>query len=655
MHNEEYLPRVVALITHLRLPEGPSRMARIVEQVIPDYYGRARIEIVETTVNQLLETGRALEARGDVDVIIGSGATSEYLRRHLSTAVLSIRMGEYDLIRALDLARARATKVGIVSFQHEHPALQAMSSLFTVDIRQVTYSSYEDARQQIHHLVDDGYRLVVGSSTAVETAEAAGAQGVLVLNADTVRRAMEDALAICRSRQQSLIQQQRLNAVLRNLSDGVIAVDAECAVQSLNPRMASLLGITSDWARGRPLNEVVPGLDISHVQFSDDTEESHILKIGGRTLAANVSPIIENGRPDGLVITCQEANAIQRTERRIRSQVKPRQFTARYRFEQMLGQAPGFRIMLDLAQRYAAADATVLVQGESGTGKELLAQSIHNASPRQSGPFVAINCAAFPESLLESELFGHEEGAFTGSRKGGKAGLIENAHMGTLFLDEIGDMPVTLQTRLLRVLQEREVLRLGATEPTPVDIRVIAATHRDLRARVREGEFREDLYYRVNILRLVIPPLRQRPEDIPMLAQFLLAKLSPRTAASTAAHALLERLMPHLQQHSWPGNIRELENIVERAVLSANVLQDGNASLELRTLFDELFESAPTQTSTMAEPQPAQDLRSLSRAQESARVSEMVERCAGDMDEAAKRLGISRTTLWRRLRAMKST
>ncbi|AZC24730.1 propionate catabolism operon regulatory protein PrpR [Pseudomonas sessilinigenes] len=654
MHNQEYLPRVVALITHLRLPEGPSRMARIVEQVIPDYYGRARIEVVETTVNQLLETGRALEARGDVDVIIGSGATSEYLRRHLSTAVLSIRMGEYDLIRALDLARARATKVGIVSFQHEHPALQAMSSLFTVDIRQVTYSSYEDARQQIHHLVDDGYRLVVGSSTAVETAEAAGAQGVLVLNADTVRRAMEDALAICRSRQQSLIQQQRLNAVLRNLSDGVIAVDAECAVQSLNPRMASLLGITSDWARGRSLSEVVPGLDISNLQFSDDTQESHILKVGGRTLAANVTPIIENGRPDGLVITCQEANAIQRTERRIRSQIKPRQFTARYRFEQMLGQAPSFRIMLDLAQRYAGADATVLVQGESGTGKELLAQSIHNASPRQSGPFVAINCAAFPESLLESELFGHEEGAFTGSRKGGKAGLIENAHMGTLFLDEIGDMPVTLQTRLLRVLQEREVLRLGATEPTPIDIRVIAATHRDLRTRVREGEFREDLYYRVNILRLAIPPLRERPEDIPMLAQFLLAKLSPRTAASTAAHALLERLMPHLQQHSWPGNIRELENIVERAVLSANVLQDGNTSLDLRMLFDELFEPSPAQPSTMAGPQPAQDLRSLSRAQESARVSEMVERCAGDMEEAAKRLGISRTTLWRRLRAKKS-
>ncbi|QHG64629.1 propionate catabolism operon regulatory protein PrpR [Pseudomonas putida] len=654
MHTEEYLPRVVALITHLRLPDGPSRMARIVEQVIPDYYGRARVEVVETTISQLLDTGHALEAREDVDVIICSGATSEYLRRHLSTAVLSIRMGEYDLIRALDLARARATKVGIVSFQHVHPELQAMSSLFTVDIRQVTYSTYEGARQQIHDLVDDGYHVVVGSSTAVEIAEAAGAQGILALNADTVRRALEDALAICRSRQQSLVQQQRLNAVLRNLSDGVIAVDAEGAVQSLNPRMATLLGITSDWARGRLVNEVVPGLDITHIHYSDEGEESHILKIGARTLAANVTPIIENGKPDGLVITCQEANAIQRADRRIRSQVKPRQFTARYRFEQMLGQAPGFRVMLDLAQRYAIADATVLIQGESGTGKELLAQSIHNASPRQSGPFVAINCAAFPESLLESELFGHEEGAFTGSRKGGKAGLIENAHTGTLFLDEIGDMPVTLQTRLLRVLQEREVLRLGAAEPTPVDIRVIAATHRDLRARVREGEFREDLYYRVNILRLAIPPLRERPQDIPMLARALLTKLSPRMPTSAAPHALLDRLMPYLQQHGWPGNIRELENIIERAVLSANVLQDTNTDLELHALFDELFEPPSAHSPQAVAPHIGQDLRSLSRAQESARVSEMVALCEGDMDEAARRLGISRTTLWRRLRSAKA-
>ncbi|MFJ3485935.1 propionate catabolism operon regulatory protein PrpR [Pseudomonas sp. NPDC090202] len=650
MPAEAYLPRVVALITHLRLPEGPSRMARIVEQVLPDYQARARVEIVETTVNELRDTGRALEARGDIDVIICSGATSEYLRRHIATAVLSIRMGEYDLIRALDLARTRATRVGILSFQQGHPELAALSSLFTVDIRQLTYTRYEEARQQVQRLTEDGYRVVVGSSTAVELAEAAGVQGVLALNSDTVRRAMEDALAVCRSRQESLIQQQRLNAVLRNLSDGVIAVDAAGIVQSLNPRMAALLDISSEWARERPLAEVIADLDIASVLVSGEGEENRIVKVGNRTLAANITPIIEHGKPEGAVITCQEANAIQRADRRIRSQVKPRQFTARYRFEQILGDNPGFRAMLDLARRYAGADSTVLIRGESGTGKELLAQSIHNASPRQSGPFVAINCAAFPETLLESELFGHEEGAFTGSRKGGKVGLIENAHTGTLFLDEIGDMPVTLQTRLLRVLQEREVLRLGAAEPTPVDIRVIAATHRDLLSRIDEGSFREDLYYRLNILRLAIPPLRERSEDVAMLARAILARLPHPVSDTGASHALLDRLLPHLQRYDWPGNIRELENLVERAALSANALQQSDSLLELQTLFNELFESRPGRAQPSINPLAAQDLRSLSRDHERARVRETLEQCNGDMDETARRLGISRTTLWRRLR-----
>ncbi|WP_085727233.1 propionate catabolism operon regulatory protein PrpR [Pseudomonas sp. R37(2017)] len=650
MLNEHYLPRVVALISHLRMPERPSRMARIVEQVIPDYRDRAKVEIMETTISALRDTARDLEARGDVDVIICSGATSDYLRRHISTAILSIRMGEYDLIRALDLARARATKVGIVTYQATHPELEAMASLFTVDIHQATYTSYDEARQQIHRLIDEGHGVVVGSSTAVEIAESSGVQGVLALNADTVRRALEDALAICRSRQQVMIQQQRLNAVLRNLSDGVIAVDTNGNIQSLNPRMAALLGISSEGALERPLAEVITDLDIGSILKSGEGEDNRIVKAAGRTLSANIAPIIENGKPEGVVITCQEANAIQRADRRIRSQVKPKQFTARYHFEQLLGDTANFRAMLELARRYAGADATVLVWGESGTGKELLAQSIHNASPRRDGPFVAINCAAFPETLLESELFGYEEGAFTGSRKGGKNGLIENAHTGTLFLDEIGDMPLTLQTRLLRVLQEREVLRLGAAEPTPVDIRVIAATHRDLRARISEGEFREDLYYRLNILRLSIPPLRERAQDIPLLANAILARLSHPSATTNAGRHLLERLKPDLLHHQWPGNIRELENIVERAVLSADALSGSASTGALKALFTELFEPQPRLAPAPGQTSTTQDLRSLSRAQESTRVREMVAQCQGDMDEAARRLGISRTTLWRRLR-----
>jgi propionate catabolism operon transcriptional regulator len=396
----------------------------------------------------------------------------------------------------------------------------------------------------------------------------------------------------------------------------------------------------------------MPDLDLTGMPSGDgedDGQECRLIRVGSKILAATLTPILEEGKADGLIITCQESNAIQRAERRIRSQARPSQFTARYRFEQILGNAPAFRQTVRQAQCYAQTDSTVLITGESGTGKELLAQSLHNASPRQAGPFVAINCAAFPESLLESELFGYEEGAFTGSRKGGKVGLIESAHTGTLFLDEIGDMPVSLQTRLLRVLQEREVLRLGASEPTPVDIRVIAATHCDLRARIADGRFREDLFYRLNILRLAVPPLRERTEDIPLLVNAILERLSHPAARALDSQAL-HPLMPHLLRHRWPGNIRELENIVERAALSAH-LQDGSETApSLALLLPELFEDAPPEW-PVTQPVAAHNaLRRLGTAAGAAHARQVLEGCRGDMDEAARRLGVSRTTLWRRLR-----
>ncbi|MBO3275539.1 propionate catabolism operon regulatory protein PrpR [Pseudomonas schmalbachii] len=653
MSVEHYLPRVVVLITHRRQPQQPSRMARIIQQALPDFHGRARIEIVETTLTRLLDEARELESNQRADIFICSGASADYLRQNISTSVLSIHMGEFDLIRALDLARTRATRVGILSFRHTYPELAALQSLFTVAIREATYASFEEARQQVQLLASEGYRVIVGSSTVVQLADEAGVQGVLALNVDSIRRALDNALSICRSRVQSLIQQQRLNAVMRNLSDGVIAVDADGLVQSLNPRMATLLEISADWARGRPLREVMPALEPAALPCSSESQENQLIRIGTKTLAANLTPIIEDGKTDGMVITCREANAIQRADRHIRSLARPRHFTARYRFEQILGDAPAFRETVHLAQLYAQTDSTVLITGESGTGKELLAQSLHNASARQQAPFVAINCAAFPESLLESELFGYEEGAFTGSRKGGKIGLIEAAHTGTLFLDEIGDMPVSLQTRLLRVLQEREVLRLGASEPTPVDLRVVAATHCDLRTRIADGRFREDLFYRLNILRLVVPPLRQRAQDIPMLVNGILGRLSRAPGMPRFETIALPRLMPYLIRHRWPGNIRELENIVERAAISAQVLEGSDRDDSLRTLFPELFEDEHAGFPVSIEP-ATDDLRSLGKAAEAAHARQVLGACEGNLDETARRLGVSRTTLWRRLRAGRS-
>jgi propionate catabolism operon transcriptional regulator len=300
---------------------------------------------------------------------------------------------------------------------------------------------------------------------------------------------------------------------------------------------------------------------------------------------------------------------------------------------------------------FARSPATVLIQGETGTGKELVAQAIHRESPRAqthaSKPFVAVNCGAIAESLLESELFGYEEGAFTGSRRGGHAGLFEAAHRGTLFLDEIGEMPLALQTRLLRVLEEREVVRVGGTRPIAVDVRIVTATHCDLETRIREGKFRADLFYRLSVLRLTLPPLRERPDDLAPLAEWCLknalASLGVRPHANL--HAEVEACAPLFSGYAWPGNVRELRNLMQRVALflAAEPLQALSPGFVM-AIAPELIGLAGKTAST-AMPQPD---RSPAPPAETA--AQILARFDGNRAAAAQHLGISRTTLWRKLR-----
>ncbi|MCQ4308896.1 propionate catabolism operon regulatory protein PrpR [Pseudomonas stutzeri] len=645
------LPRaqIVVLISHLQRPSQQSRLAQVVGALMADYSDETSIQVLDTSVSESLQVARELERRGEVDVFVCAGATAAYLRKHLTRPVLSMRVGGADLLRALDQARAHSSQVAVVSYNRINAELEAMAALFTVQVHQASYTTLDGARLAVEQMAGMGCRSIIGSSTVLELAEQAGLQGVLSLSNDTVRKALEEALGILHSQRIEIAKRQHLNGVLRHIPAGVAAVDNQGIVQSINPALALLLDLPADVALGRPLQELCPDLDLGQALRDGAGEENRIIRLGAHTVVSNLLPILENGQRTGMVMTCQDTSAVQRADQRIRSSRRPGTFVAKYSLEQISGGSLANRELLRLAERYARTDSTILITGESGTGKELLAQGIHNASRRPHGPFVAINCAAFPESLLESELFGYEEGAFSGSRKGGKPGLFEAAHRGTLFLDEIGDMPVSLQTRLLRVLQEREVLRLGGTEPTSIDVRVIAATHQDLRDRIEAGRFRNDLYYRLNILRLQTIPLRERREDIALIARGIAQRL-PGSGQPQGAGTLPEAFLPYLMAYAWPGNVRELENIVERAVLSADELFLHGAIDEHRLvrLIPELFEqreAPPAFTQT-----PAKDLRSLGKEAELHHVRQTLEACQGDMEEAARRLGISRSTLWRRLR-----
>jgi propionate catabolism operon transcriptional regulator len=316
---------------------------------------------------------------------------------------------------------------------------------------------------------------------------------------------------------------------------------------------------------------------------------------------------------------------------------------ARRGLNDLRGESAAMERLRQTVVLYARSPATVLIQGETGSGKELVAQAIHREGPRRAArPFVAVNCGAIAESLLESELFGHEEGAFTGARRGGHAGLFEAANGGTLFLDEIGEMPLALQTRLLRVLEEREVMRVGGTRPVPIDVRVVSATHCDLEARVREGRFRPDLFYRLAVLRLSLPPLRERREDIAALAEWslknALAALDARPHPNL--HAEVTACAPLLEAYAWPGNVRELRNLMERLALflAAEPLQ----ALSPAFLLAVAPELGRREGMAGALPPPAPPAES---------VEDVLARFNGQRDLAAKHLGISRTTLWRRLKS----
>jgi propionate catabolism operon transcriptional regulator len=334
---------------------------------------------------------------------------------------------------------------------------------------------------------------------------------------------------------------------------------------------------------------------------------------------------------------------LESNRNRARSAVVTDTLRAKHGINDLRGDSAAMETVRQAVVLYAKSPATVLIQGETGCGKELVAQAIHREAPRtlgQNRPFVAVNCGAIAESLLESELFGHEEGAFTGARRGGHAGLFEAANHGTLFLDEIGEMPLTLQTRLLRVLEEREVVRVGGTRPIPVHVRIISATHCDLEQRVREGRFRADLFYRLAVLRLTLPPLRARPEDVMTLAEWSLknslASLGARPHPNL--HAEMAACAPLLQRHTWPGNVRELRNLTERLALflATEPLQALTPAFVL-SVAPELGTPA---TSALPAPAPATE-----------RIADVLARFGGRRDAAADYLGISRTTLWRKLKA----
>ncbi|EON13315.1 propionate catabolism operon regulatory protein PrpR [Pandoraea sp. SD6-2] len=658
---------------------GISKLGELYRDIVPDYAAQADVQIIDKGYEAVIEALERLPA-GSVDGIVAAGSNGAFLRERVALPVVLVKVTGFDVMHALARARrtlpppssaSPASRIALVSYARPAPEFERFKSAFHLDIAQHAYFDAHDAEDLVHRLRDEGVEVIVGPGLVTELAERAGLTGVFLYSQDSVRAAFDTALEVARFGRIEAQRRERLDTVLRHLHEGVASVDLNGRIEAINASMAGMLGVTVADAVGRPLDAIAPALDIARTLESASAELEAIVSMAGKTWVVNRIPLLDQGTLTGALLTCQDSQSFARVDRSLRSRHRPRHLVARYRLDDLIGDSAAMTQVRTLARRYAQTDSTVLVHGESGTGKELLAQGIHNASRRRDYPFVAINCAAFPETLLESELFGYEDGAFSGARRGGKAGLFETAHNGTLFLDEIGEMPMPLQTRLLRVLQEREVLRLGATEPVPCDVRVIAATHRDLRQQVAAGLFREDLYYRLNILRMVLPPLRERMDDLPRLTPLFLERALARAGARMSVDALQASLLPLLAAYRWPGNVRELENLLERiAVVCADVV-DAREIGRAR-----LIEIAPELGITSSDVSKANNGREMEgqdspetrvdeadtcttpplsgrarrAAEELARIHATLAACGGERNAACEALGISRSTLWRKLR-----
>ena len=363
--------------------------------------------------------------------------------------------------------------------------------------------------------------------------------------------------------------------ILESIEQGILICDEESRIEYFNESYGHFIGKELKDVKGKLLTDIRPGATAPKVLETGKAIQSVYRIEDGEDYFADIYPIQENGITKGTVSVVtyldraqylkSKISELEQEEERLRARLNLTNGT-QYTFDDIVGTSAVIHTTIDLAQRIAAFDANVLLQGESGCGKELFAQAIHNASDRRSEPFVAINCAAITKTMLESELFGYEDGAFTGAKKGGKIGLLEAAEGGTIFLDEISEMDFDLQAKLLRVLQEKKMRRIGGINEIPVNVRVISACNIDLQQYIADKKFRSDLYYRIAVAPIIVPPLRERSEDIPALARQFLNAAEIQNKRKYRMSEVAKRLF---MNYDWPGNIRELKNIIEYSAIMA--------------------------------------------------------------------------------------
>ena len=622
-----------------------EKLANMAEVAIKEL--NENIEIYQGSYSEGLGLARQAIKDG-ANIIISRGGTGNLIKRNVEIPVVNIEFGSYDVLNSLSKAVEFSKSIGVVGFSSLSLTFKKVSSIiektFLAKIMTTTITTEREIEQEVLNLYNLGCRVFIGGQAVMDVLQKLNLSGVLI---ETGKEAISEAIEYAKGLMEVQIAEKEKAAILKSIIDfaydGILGINDEGMITVFNPVVQKITGVSYEDAIDKLVDNVVENTRMRDVLKSGVAELGEFQQIGKITIMTNRIPILVEGEVLGVVATFQEIEKIQKMETQIRKKLLAKGHVAKTEFSEIIGKSKAITSVINKAKLYAEVDSTVLIIGETGTGKELFAQSIHNYSLRSNKPFVAVNCAALPESLLESELFGYVEGAFTGARKGGKTGLFELAHGGTIFLDEISEMTPNLQARFLRVLQEKEVTRLGDDRVIQVDVRIIASTNRDLYDYVKKEKFREDLFYRLCVLRLDLPPLRDRKEDLRELVDYFIREKCKALHLKTKS--MSEQTMTNILQYDWPGNVRQLENFIERYVVLS-----GEGDIDISYMDDEIIPRKQRNNDVKTDKQTSKSMKRSLKPIDDETILNMLEETKGNRKLTAENLGISVTTLWRRLK-----
>lgn len=598
---------------------GHKELSELITSIVPRFAERAVFQIVDAVVGSVSEVKEYVRTH-EPDVIVSSGANAYYLKSCLEIPIVSVEVTETDVFNGIKRAAKATKKIVLIHFKDFSQLIPVYAKHFDVEIQQELYSRTDEAREIFHIVSKQADIAIVGASLVCGMAAQKNIPAFMFYSALSCEQALERAISKGRQFRAGKTHTALIQWLTKQSKTPIILTDERGDSITLNLAAKRDLNLSADVKID--LDELI------HPQGEIRPSDGECV-INGQDWWFHQDEVETDGR-SMFIYQLYRKNLHMEPARIVTHKSK------------LVFRSDAINTVMSQVRSFASSPSNILIAGESGTGKELVAREIHNNGPFSKGKFVALNCSAIPSELFEGELFGHQDGAYTGAKRGGRKGLIEEAQNGLLFLDEISELALDQQAKLLRFLQERMYRPLGGNQEKSVHLKLVSASNKDLRKMVEKGTFREDLFFRLNVFNITIPPLRQRSEDVICIAEMKLRQFVDSYHLAISADTILTYIFDTLSAYHWPGNVRELENILERIV--AHLHTDNN----IATLHNAMQYIAPE----LSLPSSQDNQQGRLKDSELNQVALAMEKFSGNKQQVAEYLGISQTTLWRRLKTI---